>query len=493
MLSQSSNKSSSRWGSFLQQAVAGVESRLDTILADEDAKPSAGPANESRQSPKVAMNKEAHTPTLISSSHSQRHDHLQERLAKAVVTHSNSRPAAQLSTDSTLSSRSASPATTFLANGNSIQVPKLLSDDSCIKTHKHSVQYPGFTDDEVFVNMPEGVPSGAIAMQSDHDLLSAPKRTSRELNGSYQSTKESHSPSGNRGLVTIDIQSRPPHLKAKADSFLPVVDMTAMAGSQNLSSETAGTQSWQEETNADMEHIDVLQAKLRYLTKEAMEASKVAASKASAGSIEQELALKDERIANLVEENRKLLQYDLEHIATTHQLRARLRDEAKLCNKANAKMSGITEAAWNRADRAELTARVQSEKSDELLRTQNDIETLKMKTHDQEYQITVLRQQLSIAKGPKYQEHLSRLEGLLNAENKKNLDLRDDLSNMKIEKELGDERQRTRLRDLQEKLDQEKLITKRLESELRTELRVSQMTTQKIQSIDFLSRCSKVD
>ena len=29
-------KSTSRWGTFLQQAVAGVESRLDTILADED-------------------------------------------------------------------------------------------------------------------------------------------------------------------------------------------------------------------------------------------------------------------------------------------------------------------------------------------------------------------------------------------------------------------------------------------------------------------------
>lgn len=32
----STTKSSSRWGSFLQQAVAGVESRLDTILADDD-------------------------------------------------------------------------------------------------------------------------------------------------------------------------------------------------------------------------------------------------------------------------------------------------------------------------------------------------------------------------------------------------------------------------------------------------------------------------
>src|SRR5438552_2093793 len=30
------SKPSSRWGSFLQQAVAGVESKLDTILADGD-------------------------------------------------------------------------------------------------------------------------------------------------------------------------------------------------------------------------------------------------------------------------------------------------------------------------------------------------------------------------------------------------------------------------------------------------------------------------
>lgn len=38
-------KGSSRWGSFLQQAVAGVESRLDTILAESDeAQPAAGAA-----------------------------------------------------------------------------------------------------------------------------------------------------------------------------------------------------------------------------------------------------------------------------------------------------------------------------------------------------------------------------------------------------------------------------------------------------------------
>jgi hypothetical protein len=41
------SKQTSRWGSFLQQAVAGVESRLDNILAegaDEAVPPSKKPA-----------------------------------------------------------------------------------------------------------------------------------------------------------------------------------------------------------------------------------------------------------------------------------------------------------------------------------------------------------------------------------------------------------------------------------------------------------------
>ncbi|RFU72082.1 m repeat, partial [Trichoderma arundinaceum] len=49
----------SRWGSFLQQAVAGVESRLDNILAESDddrsaAQLTAAAAAATTASPKVA-------------------------------------------------------------------------------------------------------------------------------------------------------------------------------------------------------------------------------------------------------------------------------------------------------------------------------------------------------------------------------------------------------------------------------------------------------
>lgn len=44
-------KQSSRWGNFLQQAVAGVESRLDTILADGDEAATPVPAKKPAPTP----------------------------------------------------------------------------------------------------------------------------------------------------------------------------------------------------------------------------------------------------------------------------------------------------------------------------------------------------------------------------------------------------------------------------------------------------------
>ena len=45
MAAPTKQASSSRWGSFLQQAVAGVESRLDNILAEGTADEAAGTNN----------------------------------------------------------------------------------------------------------------------------------------------------------------------------------------------------------------------------------------------------------------------------------------------------------------------------------------------------------------------------------------------------------------------------------------------------------------
>jgi hypothetical protein len=48
-------KSSSRWSSLLQQAVAGVESRLDTILADDEKPPKPSINNAGQPTKREAM------------------------------------------------------------------------------------------------------------------------------------------------------------------------------------------------------------------------------------------------------------------------------------------------------------------------------------------------------------------------------------------------------------------------------------------------------
>jgi hypothetical protein len=53
MSAQGGGGGKSRWGSLLSQAVAGVEARLDTILAEEDQPkpaPSPTPSQQSRTS-----------------------------------------------------------------------------------------------------------------------------------------------------------------------------------------------------------------------------------------------------------------------------------------------------------------------------------------------------------------------------------------------------------------------------------------------------------
>lgn len=53
MSAQGGGGGKSRWGSLLSQAVAGVEARLDTILAEEDQpkpSPSPTPSQQSKQS-----------------------------------------------------------------------------------------------------------------------------------------------------------------------------------------------------------------------------------------------------------------------------------------------------------------------------------------------------------------------------------------------------------------------------------------------------------
>ena len=341
MSSQSLSKGSSRWGSFLQH----VESRLDTILADDESKPSANSVNPSRHKPE-ALNTDSLVVPHRSASKSRENDRLQERLAKAVITRTTA-STAKATDITTAFPQPTSPVVTSIINKDNDEAPQLDLESKPDVPKQFNEPAPVSSKESNSITTLDEVTATSGAGERGHDLLLASIQRAQEKTDSDKPVNDMHSPSKASGIHVAYTQPNSPH----TDSYTHSSNLWQIDGSetQTKGSNNSVTQS-REETRAYMEHIDTLQAKLRQLTKEASNVSKRAASDATAYSVEAQVATR-------------------EH---------------------------------------------------------------------------------------KWQEQLRRLEALLEAEREKNSDMRDEVSTAKIERELGDERQRARLRDLQEKLDREK-------------------------------------
>lgn len=103
-----------------------------------------------------------------------------------------------------------------------------------------------------------------------------------------------------------------------------------------------------------------------------------------------------------------------------------------------------------------------------------ELDRLNAESHGKSLQITELLNKLA-RKAPEPTNEEGRLEKLLEAEKRLNADLRDNLSEAKVERQLSEDRLRTQLRDLQGKSDREKERARVMELDLRAELQVSNM------------------
>ena len=230
----------------------------------------------------------------------------------------------------------------------------------------------------------------------------------------------------------------------------------------------------QEETHEYTERIDALQAKLQYLTREAAEIARKGAAMAKPGSTEQKLAEKEEKIALLMEEGQNLSQTELKHMNTIRKLRAKSAEDEKRINltkKTADELEKSMKAAQERAKRAEAAHREASDRAKSLQRVERELEKAKADNSSRASQITNLLSQLNQEMNAK--GNGKAINEALEAERALTADLRDDLSNAKIEKELSDERHRAQIRGMQEKFDREREKTKISELELRGELAVS--------------------
>ncbi|KAI4127793.1 MAG: hypothetical protein LQ338_003022 [Usnochroma carphineum] len=454
----STTQKASRWGTFL----AGVESKLDTILADED-RPSSKPKPEATRQVQAGRKETLAPPSshkaageTISrpSSASRAQDRLNERLARAVATRNLNRMDDKSPATSSLPSRTASPANGKASPRSSTEVKRegaageepWVSSDSAQKrdvsfelNEENEQQQSGATNAEAPAPQIDRSESRRLSLDS-HRSTSA--RSSFDLPRS--SVEASSSPKIN-GISTSAGTNTPPQYQQKIE--------------QMRSDYEAAELRRQEETHIYLERIDALQSKLQYLTKEAAEIAKNAKSEAENGSVEEKLAAKDEKIALLMEEGHKLSQKELKHMSIIKKLRTQATDDDKRVaemKRLSEKHEKAARDAQERARRAEEAEKRASEQARSLPRLAEDVETLRADRDAQDALIQDLQTQLAEATSAARQAEEEAHAAALEAKRKRTADLTDELSGVKTEKELAERQYQTELRELREKFEREK-------------------------------------
>ena len=234
----------------------------------------------------------------------------------------------------------------------------------------------------------------------------------------------------------------------------------------------------QEEMHVYLERIDTLQSKLQYLTKEAAEFAKQSKLDAQPGSLDEKIAVKDEKIALLMEEGHKLSQTELKHMNIIKKLRAKATDDERRITderRLSERHEKTAKEAKERAKRAEESERRAIEKSKILSKLEFELENTTRDGESKDRLIQDLQTQLSdITSAARLAEEKAQVEAL-ESERKRVAQLSDELTSLKIEKELAEKQHQAEIRGLKEKSEREKERARVAEIERQGEQNVSDL------------------
>jgi TATA element modulatory factor len=443
MASQKTQKAS-RWG-FLSQAVASVEAGLDTILAEDDEsnkKPTTtGPRAQKENVPSGRPSAEhgrsgASTPA---------NDRLQARLAHAMVKKTASRPE--------------SPAPAPLASN----VQSTATDDpDSTQTAEHATNPVAQQEDSplsaTVIEAP--VVSDDLAGKSAHNEKTAETiRPAISINAS-----------SNAGSARVSTESR--GVPQTTDSIRASVDSHGRPDPLRLQSELeaeAARQDTQNELVEHLERIDALQNKLRDLSKVAERNAKEAATAASSGSVEKQLAERDEKIALLFQEGTVLQKSEMALRQTIKKLRNQVTTSEKGINDTKQRAETAERnlrMMEDRASRAESAAKRAEQSLASMAQSSGNLDAVTREKNALNATLAEIRAQLSRANARADAAEGRATAEQLQKERKKVSDLQDDINNAKVERELAEEKLNREIKDLRASLQREKEHTGTMENEM---------------------------
>ncbi|KAI1459430.1 hypothetical protein F4805DRAFT_81131 [Annulohypoxylon moriforme] len=430
---------SSRWGSFLSQAVAGVEARLDNILAEEDsAKQSASqrPTRPSSASSSTASNAVI-TPRSATPSRST-NDRLQERLARAVA----AKNAAQRSDSSP-----ARPSTEIVSP---TQSPRASSDipprTSAEKIESSTVDT---TSEEPASEQPPATP--------------AAERVDRDVH-----VEGPHTIAEQPDVVTSDN-----FLETETTLSSSVLYEQRITDLEKALGETHAQH--QEELHSHVERVDALQAKLQYLARQASETARNAAASAPAGSEEKIIAEKDQQIAQLMEEGQKLAATEQKHRSIIKKLRGQLAlgekelNEQKLWRQKAENELGVLRKRVNEQGDIE---KANAEARKQISQLKRELEKLKIEVTSRDSTVSELKDRLQEESDQAKKLAAKVSDQLRQAGEQRVKELEDAVAALEVEKSLVADRAKIQATELQEKADRAAERSRAVELELKGEVQI---------------------
>lgn len=465
-------KPSSRWGSFL----AGVESRLDTILADEDrqgppAKAEGGTQEQPGKKDGMAVPPAAKPTSSRTASANRAQERLNEKLAKAMANRNLSKKGDTSMTPSSVPSRTASPANVATSPRTSSDLQRESKCEQGQKIEHGNGEQEMSSDKTVTVNGTSEDQESQdqileVKLAGSPHVAQSPRAAVEDIkdgSGLPRPSTDSHGSISTRQSLELTRATTPnatasPKLNG-LDSSSKMQEEHEKMIEQMRSDYEAAELRRQEETHMYLERIDALQSKLQYLTKEAAEVAKNASAEAQPGSIELKMAVKDEKIALLIEEGQKLSQTELKHMSIIKKLRAKATEDDKAVadlKRMIEKHEDTAREAQERAKRAESAEKRAIERLKSLGRIEKDLENVRAERNAKESLVQDLQIELSQATSTAKEAEVKANAEALAEEKRHAADLADELSSLKVEKELAQKQHQNELRELKEKSEREK-------------------------------------
>ncbi|KAM0309835.1 hypothetical protein ABEW05_004917 [Botrytis cinerea] len=461
---------SSRWG-FLSQAVGGLESRLDILLAEgqegQANKPTPAAGNTSATKPEAAISRSA-------SNSSRTNDRLQERLARAVAA-KNAQKAGAQSTSSNVPSRTGSPITVGESPRQSLDATSNLGGDEATKRVSQDLGSTTIANASELDTPTVEVQSSAPIVEPTTEITTESQQASPNVVAALKAepTSRLSTDSTTSSIPRVSIDSIP-HNETIASASLdepsvtiPAIDAVPISKSpaqleaalSQLQSdyETSELQR-QEEVHGYIERIDALQAKLKYLAKESLESASNAKNAAPSGSLEKKLAEKEQQVILLMEEGQVLSKKELTHMTTIKKLRAKILEDNKEVAEIKKKQEKAEKEAASLAERlkrAEGAEKSLSERNNVINRLRKELDAVKIERDTKDTVIANLKAQLENDAAEEKEAEAKIANEALQAEKKRVAELEDDISNLKIEKQLVNDRAQIQLKELREKIDRE--------------------------------------